>query len=407
MPGFCGSFRKTPEVTRMPRPKNPVPTYRLHKQSGQAIVTVSANGTRKDLLLGKYNSPESKEEYRRVLADLEAGRLRLDAPADITVNELCARYWKHALEYYPNGPDGKEASELADFRYAIREFREFAGHAPAREFGPLAYKALRERMVRRGWSRPWVNRQCGRVKRIIRWAVENELLPADRWEALRSVPGLAAGRTPAREPEPIGPVDEAHYRAVLPHVSGQVRGLLELLELTGMRPGEACRIRPCEIDQSGAVWVYRPTHHKTKHRGKERAVPLGARSQELLKRFAPADPADFYFSPARAEAERKAARPPKRVRKGKPAAAPGTRRPGKAYSPHAVAIAVERACEKAGVPHWHPNQLRHLFATRVRRMPGAGLEAAQVLLGHSRADVTQVYAEKNLALAAKVAAEIG
>lgn len=36
-----------------------------------------------------------------------------------------------------------------------------------------------------------------------------------------------------------------------------------------------------------------------------------------------------------------------------------------------------------------------------------GLEAAQVALGHERADVTQVYAEKNLALAVKVAAEMG
>ena len=37
--------------------------------------------------------------------------------------------------------------------------------------------------------------------------------------------------------------------------------------------------------------------------------------------------------------------------------------------------------------HWHPNQLRHSYATKVRREHG--LEAAQVLLGHSRADVTQ------------------
>jgi integrase len=54
---------------------------------------------------------------------------------------------------------------------------------------------------------------------------------------------------------------------------------------------------------------------------------------------------------------------------------------------------------------WHPNQLRHSFATRVRKQHG--LEAAQVLLGHSRADVTQVYAERNEELAAKVAAKIG
>ena len=34
-------------------------------------------------------------------------------------------------------------------------------------------------------------------------------------------------------------------------------------------------------------------------------------------------------------------------------------------------------------------------------------QAAQVLLGHSRADVTQVYAERNEELAATVAAKIG
>jgi integrase len=82
---------------------------------------------------------------------------------------------------------------------------------------------------------------------------------------------------------------------------------------------------------------------------------------------------------------------------------------------HAIARAVERAnrwrerLAGAGnydpVPHWHPNQLRHAHGTEVRRR--FGLEAAQVALGHERADVTQVYAEKNLALAARVAAEIG
>ena len=55
--------------------------------------------------------------------------------------------------------------------------------------------------------------------------------------------------------------------------------------------------------------------------------------------------------------------------------------------------------------HWHPNQLRHTFATEVRKVHG--LEAAQVLLGHARADVTQVYSERNEELAATVAAKIG
>lgn len=43
----------------------------------------------------------------------------------------------------------------------------------------------------------------------------------------------------------------------------------------------------------------------------------------------------------------------------------------------------------------------------MRHVPGGGLEGAQVLLGHARADVTQVYAEKNLALAVKLTGEVG
>jgi site-specific recombinase XerC len=54
---------------------------------------------------------------------------------------------------------------------------------------------------------------------------------------------------------------------------------------------------------------------------------------------------------------------------------------------------------------WHPNQFRHSFATRVRREHG--LEAAQVLLGHARADVIQEDAERNEQLAAAVAVKIG
>jgi site-specific recombinase XerC len=70
-----------------------------------------------------------------------------------------------------------------------------------------------------------------------------------------------------------------------------------------------------------------------------------------------------------------------------------------------LAHAVARAARRAGIQHWHPNQLRHLFATEVRK--SHGLEAAQVLLGHSRADVTQVYAERNLALGTRIAADLG
>ena len=54
---------------------------------------------------------------------------------------------------------------------------------------------------------------------------------------------------------------------------------------------------------------------------------------------------------------------------------------------------------------WHPHQLRHTVATKARKL--YGLEAAQIILGHSKADVTQLYAEKNLSLAQTIAAQMG
>jgi hypothetical protein len=48
----------------MSRPRNRVPTYRKHKQSGQAVVTVyGIDGKRKDRLLGPYLSKKSKAVY--------------------------------------------------------------------------------------------------------------------------------------------------------------------------------------------------------------------------------------------------------------------------------------------------------------------------------------------------------
>jgi integrase len=54
---------------------------------------------------------------------------------------------------------------------------------------------------------------------------------------------------------------------------------------------------------------------------------------------------------------------------------------------------------------WTPNQLRHTAGTEIRRV--GGLEAAQVVLGHAKADVTQIYAERDVNLAMDVMRKIG
>jgi integrase len=116
--------------------------------------------------------------------------------------------------------------------------------------------------------------------------------------------------------------------------------------------------------------------------------------------FSPRDAREERFQHYRANRKTKVQPSQVSRRKVKPKVAPADR-----YSTTTYAHAIRKAARKAGVPHWHPNQLRHLFATEIRK--AHGLEAAQVLLGHSRADVTQIYAERNLDLAVKVASEVG
>jgi integrase len=245
---------------------------------------------------------------------------------------------------------------------------------------------------------------------MYKWAVSEELLAESVFRALATVRGLERGRTEAKETAPIVPVADAIVDATLPHLTPPVAAMVRIQRLTGARPGEVCAMRGCDLDTSRPVWIYRPSQHKTLHRGKTRAIAIGPKAQEVIRPFLKLDPKAFLFSPREAidhlrlvrRAARKSKVPPSQVcrKKRKPKRAPGER-----YVTASYGAAVTMACERHGIPHWHPNQLRHGHATEVRRQ--FGLEAAQVALGHSAADVTQIYAERDLTLAVNVAQAIG
>jgi hypothetical protein len=79
--------------------KKTVPTYRLHKTSGRAIVTLPAfGGKRRDIFLGRYGTDESRQRYAQVIAEWTAmGDVRPHPTSDITIVELVDRYWAHDL----------------------------------------------------------------------------------------------------------------------------------------------------------------------------------------------------------------------------------------------------------------------------------------------------------------------
>ena len=107
----------------------------------------------------------------------------------------------------------------------------------------------------------------------------------------------------------------------------------------------------------------------------------------------------------RAELHRKRKTPPHHGNTRRPPREGARRRPANRYTTGSYRRAIQNACAKAKVSKWSPNQIRHTAGTEVRRKHG--LEAAQTVLGHASADVTQIYAERDLKLAASVALELG
>jgi integrase len=285
------------------------PSYRCHKATGQAVVTL--NG--RDFYLGKYGSHPSKIEYDRVIAKWLVNGRRLPAGNETTIGHVIALFWPWVEQHYRRH-DGTATSEVREFKYSLRTLNYLFGNTPVAEFGPLAFKSVRQLMVtsydhpkyghQGSVSRGVVNQRMGRVKRFFKWAVENELAPPSVFHGLLAVRGLERGRTEARETEPVRPVREHLVNAGRPFVSRQVEALIDLQLLTAMRPGEACSMRACDLDITGRIWIYRPQSHKTQHHGHGREILLGPKAQEIIRPFLKIDVQGYLFSPSEAREER-------------------------------------------------------------------------------------------------------
>ena len=165
-----------------------------------------------------------------------------------------------------------------------------------------------------------------------------------------------------------------------------------------MRPGEACILRPCDVDRSADIWEFRPAEHKTAHREQERLICIGPRGQDVLRPFL-LRPADAYcFSPKESASWHLAQRHEARTTPQSCGNVPGSNRvrqpkrsPRDKFDVASYRRAIHRACDLAfPAPgdvaadagalatwqkkyRWSPHQLRHSAATRIRREFGLKL----------------------------------
>jgi integrase len=289
-------------------------------------------------------------------------------PAAGSVLELVNTFLEWADAEYAGG---KSHGEAVNVRHALRPVVALYGGTPAADFRAAELLAVRAHMVAAGLARSTVNARTNRIRRVWRRGVEWQLVPPDTLVALDAVATLRRGRG-GRDTDPVRLVPDADVAATLEYLSPDMAALVVLMHRTGMRRGEAVQMRTADLDMAADPWLYRPQHHKTEHHGHTRVVPLDAVCVELLRRFIrPIVPEAFLFSADDGDTP---------------------------FRGDSVYRAVSRACRRAGVPAWHPHQLRHAYATRVRRATGS-LEYAAAALGQRSLDAAAIYAERDERLA--------
>ncbi len=153
------------------------------------------------------------------------------------------------------------------------------------KFGPIALKACRQEWINAGITRQTINKRHFHLVRMFKWGVAEELVDSSVWETLRAVETLHVGRTSVPEMKEVPPVELDRVHAVTPFLSPVVRDMISLQLLTGMRPGEVCRLRPGDLDRSGDVWEFDVQGHKTAHHGRKRTVYIGPEAQAVLRPY--------------------------------------------------------------------------------------------------------------------------
>lgn len=385
------------------------PKYALHKGTGQARVRI--NG--KDIYLGLYGSPESWTRYNEEVYKWQ--RQLEETVSELTIRQLTRLYLQFAKQHYRK--NGKATSKVAVIKTALRTLNRHYRDLAANEFSPKRFKKIRETMIEADLARTTINDYMAVIRRMVRWAVSEELIKTEVLIAIQAVSDLQQDRTEARETDPVEAVSDACLNSLEGHVSDMVWAMMQLQRLTGMRPGEVRIMRSCDITKSGEVWEYRPSSHKMQRKKKQRIVPLGERAQAIIKSWLRPELDAYLFSPLGSNGSRP-------------------------YTKDAYCRAITRGCEEAfGMPEhlkdatlglekkskserkrtidrrrkeaseWRrlnaftPNQIRHTYATAARRE--FGIEGARTVLGHAKADTTEIYAERDLDAARAIAAKIG
>lgn len=397
---------------------------------------------------------QAMAQYARWLADLELDPEAIDHRAvseNLLAADLCERYLRFAEQTFVK--DGEITSHVARVKAALQYWIELplkssdrrrrepqaddpgvmaVGDLPANAVTPPDLARYRDAMVRWGGrvrSRTTIKEYLGVVRAMYRWAVERGLADASVWHGLQAVEPLKRGRSEAKDAKRVPAVSREVVDQTLPFLSAPVAAMVEVVWHTPVRIEEVVAMRGGEFETSGDVWLYRPTSWKTQHAeqdGKQRAIPIGPKTQAILGPFLKRAKEGYLFKPSEGAGKTQGHH-------------------GACYTTASMRRAIHRACDQAwplpehlaqrrvpasGRKHekletpqawrrrlgsdgwakveawrkqhrWKPNQLRHAKLTQLEREYGD--EKTRRIAGHGNLSSTLSYIDPNLELAIEAA----
>lgn len=380
------------------------------------------------------------EDASRILIDegvsLYLHHLRVDEDGDLRPDGTLSTHYERAVTHlrplsalFGNTWAGEfNVQKLKLVRQAVRKPKPDWWKAIPGYLDPLP--SGQKRREPKQWGVFYSNNAMQNIIGFFAWLESEGFVPEGKTEHLKTIKPLKG-----ELPYEAQTVADEDVEIVCRYTSPQVAAMIRLQRITAMRPGELVRMRPCDIDASGDVWIYTPRDpvtgrqaHKTARRGHSRQIPLCTRCQAIMEPFLTGrGERDYLFQPREAAAwwkEKHAQEVPKEPRKTtlypselkarekrkrqRARRKDKKRQPGERYTQYSYRQAIEYAIQKAkaadeDVKEWTPYALRHTRITEVQRE--YGWEDAQAVAGHESQNVTKRYAHERHQRALRLAAE--
>ena len=310
----------------------------LHKASNRGYINekVKPGKYKRHYLPGPYKSQEmwaAWESYKQQQQDaaIQAEIAHHRAAGDnhgqratfastsgpATVQEICLRYLAITQKRRHHGQQKQGEADKAAIGAVDRAIKMLSPffHMLAEDFTADQLRQARQiEISTTGNGRKTINGKIAQVIRIFRSAEAGNRVSNDcvsRLIAFRSTETLNHVDNDIPGPVDVPAACPDAVAELITHAPPTIAAMVAVQAATGMRSANVCTMKWCEIDKSrydaSGVWIYKPAHHKTKHKNKTLSVPLGPRSIEALMQYhniRPDREHEYIFNPRAARSWR-------------------------------------------------------------------------------------------------------